>query len=148
MLDTLNGLYQRDLDRLKNEIEAYQSEAAMWQVADGIANSGGNLCLHLVGNLKTFVGLYLGEFAYERDREFEFAGKDVARVSLLQQIEETKDIVSQTLAKLEGRDLTEDYPFDHWPGKPSIERGLVHLAMHLSYHLGQVNYHRRMLDKG
>ncbi|MEM6347341.1 MAG: DUF1572 family protein [Bacteroidota bacterium] len=147
MLDTLNGLYQRDLNRLKGEIEAYQSEAAMWQLSDGITNSGGNLCLHLVGNLKTFVGLNLGGFAYKRDREFEFAGKDVARATLLQQVDETIKIVSQTLVKLKGRDLTEDYPFDHWPGKPSIERALIHLAMHLSYHLGQINYHRRMLDK-
>ncbi|MEL7530467.1 MAG: DUF1572 family protein [Bacteroidota bacterium] len=147
MLHSLIGLYQRDLQRLKTEIEAYQSEEAMWRIADGIANSGGNLCLHLVGNLKTFIGLHLGEFAYVRDREFEFAGKDVARAKLLEEVDETIEIVSTTLTQLEGRDLTEDYPFEHWPGKPSIERGLIHLAMHLSYHLGQINYHRRMLDK-
>ncbi|MEL6594272.1 MAG: DinB family protein, partial [Bacteroidota bacterium] len=124
-----------------------QSEEAMWQIDAEIANSGGNLCLHLVGNLKTFIGLKLGDFAYERDREFEFGGKDVPKATLLQQIDETVEIVTQSLAKLTESDLQKVYPFDHWEGKPSIEFALIHLAMHLSYHLGQINYHRRMLDR-
>jgi hypothetical protein len=51
-------LFERDLDKLKQEISAYTNEDDLWKIKDGIANSSGNLCLHLVGNLKHFVGKY------------------------------------------------------------------------------------------
>ncbi|MEP0365417.1 MAG: DUF1572 family protein [Cyclobacteriaceae bacterium] len=146
LLETLTALFERDLGRLKTEISSYQGEEALWSVDKEIANSGGNLAMHLVGNLKAFVGAELGGTGYVRDREFEFAGKGLSKSQLVSEIEETIEIVSTTLKKLGAEDLKKDFPVVVFGKKTSTEYMLVHLATHLAYHLGQVNYHRRLLD--
>ncbi|MFK7924284.1 MAG: DUF1572 family protein [Bacteroidia bacterium] len=146
MLESLRKIYRRDLAKLSSEIEAYQSDEAMWAIQEGITNSGGNLCLHLVGNLKTFIGHELGGFTYVRDREFEFAGKNVPKADLLKQIAEATEIVDQSLVKLVGTDLSQEYGLKLGPEKNTNEAILLHLSSHLAYHIGQINYHRRMLD--
>jgi hypothetical protein len=45
-------------------------------IADGISNSAGNLCLHLIGNLNHFIGATLGNTGYVRNREQEFSSKE------------------------------------------------------------------------
>ena len=145
-LQTLKAVYQRDLTRLQEEISSYQSEERLWDIEKGIANSGGNLCLHLVGNLNHFIGKVLGGTDYERDRAFEFAGKDVPRGKLLQQVEETREVVLETLDKLDETQLSENYPIQLFGETNTTEFILIHLAVHLTYHLGQINYHRRLLD--
>ena len=72
---TLTELFTRDIQKIKTEIEAYSSEEAIWKNAEGISNCGGNLSLHLSGNLQHFFGAVLGDTDYVRDREFEFGGK-------------------------------------------------------------------------
>lgn len=146
LLETLIALFERDLSQLKTEISSYQSEEALWSVDKDVANSGGNLALHLVGNLKTFVGKELGGTRYVRDRDFEFAGKGLTKSQLVSQIDETIEVVVATLKKLSEEDLKKDFPLVVLGKKTSTEYMLVHLATHLSYHLGQVNYHRRLLD--
>lgn len=140
-------LYERDLDRLKNEINAYQHESNLWITDGNIGNSAGNLCLHLIGNLKHFIGLHVGHTPYERDREGEFANKDIPRDQMLTEIEETKEIVTRAISGLIEDQLTQDFPIEFGQGKPSIAFMVIHLASHLGYHLGQINYHRRLLDK-
>jgi hypothetical protein len=56
LIETLKELFTRDLNRLRNEIELYEKEESLWQVEGQIANSAGNLCLHLIGNLNTYIG--------------------------------------------------------------------------------------------
>ena len=146
LLETLTALFERDLSQLKTEISSYQSEVALWAIDKDVANSGGNLALHLVGNLKTFVGKELGGTGYVRDRDFEFAGKGLTKSQLVSQIDETIEVVVATLKKLSEEDLKKDFPLVVLGKKTSTEYMLVHLATHLSYHLGQVNYHRRLLD--
>ncbi|GGF09687.1 DUF1572 family protein [Hymenobacter cavernae] len=146
LTDTLRLLFRRDLNRVSQEIELYQDEQKIWHVERGIANSAGNLCLHLVGNLNTYIGLELGGVAYTRHRELEFSLKDVPRPELLQKLDETSAIVDVALGNLAPEVLAQEYPvlvFDH---KTSTEYFLVHLSAHLTYHLGQINYHRRLLD--
>lgn len=146
LIDSLKTLFSRDLAKLKSEIELYQQEERIWYVEKNIANSAGNLCLHLVGNLKTFIGADFGATGYIRDRDFEFSAKNVPRSELIQQITETARIVDATLERLTPDQLQEECPVQRFDQKLSTEYLLVHLAMHLSYHLGQVNYHRRLLD--
>ncbi|MEO9477834.1 MAG: DUF1572 family protein [Cyclobacteriaceae bacterium] len=146
LLETLAALFERELSRLKTEISSYKSEEALWAIDKEIANSGGNLAMHLVGNLKAFVGKELGGTGYVRDREFEFAGKGLSKSQLTSEIDETVEIVSATLKKLSAEDLNKDFPVVVFGKKTTTEYMLVHLATHLSYHLGQVNYHRRLLD--
>lgn len=147
LTDTLKSLFSRDLAKLKAEIELYQNEERIWYVKENIANSAGNLCLHLVGNLKTFIGAEFGASGYVRNRELEFSAKDVPRAVLLEQISETAQIVDATLDQLTVERLQADSPIQFFDMLVSTEYFLVHLASHLAYHLGQINYHRRLLDK-
>jgi len=147
MLTTLTTLFNRDLRKLRSELELYQDESRLWLMAPGIANSAGNLALHLVGNLRTYIGATLGGVAYVRNRELEFSSPGIPRTELLHAIEETREIVERTLAAVAEEKLTTTYPLVVFEEPMSTEFFLVHLASHLAYHLGQVNYHRRLLDR-
>ncbi len=146
LIETLILLYKRDLESLKKEIGAYCNEAALWRVDRDIANSAGNLCLHLIGNLKHFIGAQFGQTGYVRQRDLEFSTKDVPRGELAKMIEETIVAVEKGLRAVSDEQLRAEYPLLVFAEKTSTEYMLVHLATHLSYHLGQINYHRRLLD--
>lgn len=145
LLTELIKLFDRDIERLYKEIEAYSDEKILWQTSNHISNSAGNLCLHLLGNLQAFVGSELGGFDYIRDREFEFAGKDVPKFQLLSDISNLKRIMKISLEEMDESLISKDYPKEVF-GKPmSNEYFLIHLYGHFNYHLGQINYHRRLL---
>ncbi len=141
---TLRKLFKRDLDKLKKEISAYQDEANMWKVEKQINNSAGNLCLHLIGNLNWFIGAQLGNSGYIRKRDLEFSQKNIPVTELLTQIDKTIAIVDSTLEALKEETLAEIYPINVFKEEISTELFLAHLSTHLAYHLGQINYHRRM----
>lgn len=141
----LIDLYERDLDKLKTEIESYSNEADIWKTADGISNSAGNLCLHIAGNLQHFFGAVLGDTGYVRDRDSEFANKNVARDEMLATIDSTKTVVVKVLNKLTDEDFEKTYPIEVFGQPMTTDYFLTHLATHLNYHLGQINYHRRLV---
>jgi len=145
-LDILKSLYNRDLQKLKVEIESYQNEESLWKIDNNILNSGGNLCLHLLGNLNTYIGAELGESGYVRHRDLEFSLKDIPKTELLERLDSLIKIVDSTLANLSEDDLKKDYPTEALGYQMTTEYFLIHLLSHLSYHLGQINYHRRLLD--
>ena len=145
LTDVLIQLYERDLAKLREEIELYSDEADLWKVGGDIVNPAGNLCLHLTGNLKHFFGAVLGGTGYVRDRDAEFSTKNVAKSELLQGIDEAKSVVLATLQKLTDEDYEKTYPIEVF-GKPMTTGFfLTHLATHLNWHLGHINYHRRLL---
>jgi len=147
MLTTiLKTLYIRDLTKLRQEISLYNNESIIWATDKSIPNSAGNLCLHLVGNLNTYIGAALGNSGYVRNRDLEFSLKDVPRLELLNKIDQTIIVIESTLSRLPDAQLETEYPILVWEEKTSTAYLLIHLATHLSYHLGQVNYHRRLLD--
>lgn len=143
---TLIKLFTRDLYKLKIEIESYSNERNLWLVEKGITNSAGNLCLHLVGNLNAFIGAQLGNTNYIRQRDLEFSNKDVPRSELLKMVDDTIAVVENTLGKLKEQDLEKEYPLLVFKEKTTTEYFLMHLVTHLTYHLGQINYHRRLLS--
>jgi hypothetical protein len=147
LIDTLKSLFNRDLNKLKSEIESYKNEANLWIIDKSIANSAGNLCLHLIGNLNTYIGATLGGSNYVRNRELEFSLKDVPKLELISLIEATIIAVNKTLGKITEEQLNSEYPMLVFQEKTSTEFFLVHLTTHLAYHLGQINYHRRLLDE-
>ena len=148
VIETLKTLYKRDLEKLYQEISSYNSEEALWKVQKAILNSGGNLCLHLIGNLNTYLGATLGKTGYVRNRPLEFSEKDIPKKILLENITETSHIVLNVLNQLSAKDLEEEYPLLVFNEKTSLGYLLIHLSGHLTYHLGQINYHRRLLDIG
>ena len=141
----LSRLINRELASLRDELLAYPDEKAMWEVPKGLPNSAGNLALHLVGNLRFFIGTQLGTTGFVRDRDAEFAKKGVPRAEIVRSIEAAADDVTRTLATLDASLL--DKPFPVEIGGNRIQTGLFlqHLASHLAYHLGQVDYHRRVV---
>lgn len=146
LIDTLKSLFKRDLLKLRSEIEAYQTEAQIWKIEQNIANSAGNLCLHLIGNLNSYIGKEIGKTGYVRNRDLEFSLKNVPKKELLAKIDETILVIEQSLDKLNETDLASEFPIQIFDRKTTIEYTLVHLITHLNYHLGQINYHRRLID--
>lgn len=144
--EALQLLFRRDLQKLKKEMEAYQNEAAIWVVDKNIANSAGNLCLHLVGNLNTYIGIGLAGTDYKRERDLEFSLKNIPVQELVKKIDDTILVVEQGLERLNDDLLQQDFPIVIWDKPTGMVFTLVHLTTHLNYHLGQINYHRRLLD--
>jgi uncharacterized damage-inducible protein DinB len=144
----LTALFERDLKRLSQEIAAYDPETGLWEVAEGIRNSAGNLCLHLMGNLNFFIGTTLGQTGYVRNREAEFSLKNVPQSQLLQQIDATSRVVDEVIASLTADQLRANYPAEVLGYPMTTLYFLMHLHSHLTYHLGQIDYHRRLLTKG
>lgn len=141
----LAALFERDLGKLKIELLAYENEMAMWAVTPAISNSAGNLALHLLGNLNHFICAVLGNSGYVRNRDAEFSQKHVPRDFIIAHIDETIVAVSNTLKGLDAAALAADYPQDKWNQNNTVGFLLLHLSTHLNYHLGQINYHRRLL---
>jgi len=146
MIEILDKLYQRDLEKLKTEITSYKKEENLWKISGDIKNSAGNLCLHLCGNLQHFIGAVLGNSGYVRKRNEEFSKKNVPLIELVTELELTMKVMKDTLEKLNENDLQKIYPINVFGNEMSTGFYLTHLTTHLNYHLGQINYHRRLLD--
>jgi hypothetical protein len=142
----LHHLFLRDLDRLRAAMEAYRNEASIWKVGGGITNPAGNLCSHLCGNVRHFLGHVLGGIPYTRDRDREFGARHVPLTELLNDVDLARRAVDQTFAKLKTGTLNAPYPLHVLDREWVTEEFLVHLYGHLNYHLGQIDYHRRLLD--
>ncbi|MFC3881087.1 DUF1572 family protein [Algoriphagus namhaensis] len=147
MIQDLKFLFDRELTKLSQEIESYQSEENLWKVDGQITNSGGALCVHLCGNLRAFIGKEIGGIDYVRDREFEFSGIPVPREKLIEEIKEARSCVSKSLDGLSENQLPDKFPIQPFPRELTYQNFLLHLYGHLNYHLGQINYHRRLFDQ-
>ena len=143
--ETLIELFDRDLKKLIAELNLYNDEYDVWVTKEGISNSGGNLCLHLVGNLNHFIGATLGNTGYVRHRDDEFSLKNVLRQDLILNIENCILVVNNTLQNLSEEVFLNDFPLEKHGQIVSNTHMLLHLYEHLNYHLGQVNYHRRLI---
>lgn len=143
---TLIKIFKRDLKKLKIKMASYKNENNLWLQEKDISNSAGNLCLHVVDNLNHFVGSVLGNSGYIRKRDLEFSLKNVSRIEMSKQIDATMVMVEDTLSELSNVDLEAPYSLIVFKEAMTTEYFLVHLTTHLSYHLGQINYHRRLLD--
>ena len=145
MTNEFAKLFDRDLNRLKKEIESYQDEATLWQKVEGISNSAGNLCLHLIGNLNEYIGRILGNNPYQRNRPLEFSATGVPKAELGEMLEDVHKKVVKTLEEMPLERLGETYPEEVLGYPMTVSFFLIHLNGHLNYHLGQINYHRRIL---
>lgn len=143
--ENIEQLFTRDISKLQQEIAAYAEEALMWKIVDGIHNSAGNLCLHLIGNLNTYIGAALGNTGYIRNRELEFTLQNIPKTQLLKEIDNVQIVIKETFPKLTEDQLRKDYPTEVLGYPMTTIYFLMHLLAHLNYHLGQINYHRRIV---
>lgn len=144
-VDALKNLYLRDLDRLEAEINAYKNEEDLWKISGDIINSPGNLVLHICGNLKHFIGAIIGKTGYIRNRSDEFNLKGLSRKELIRNISDTKTMLNTTLGNMDPELLDHAYPLEVFGSPMSYAFFLIHLNGHLNWHMGHVNYHRRIL---
>jgi uncharacterized damage-inducible protein DinB len=143
--DTVLRLLLRDLAALQREVAAYPDDASLWRVVPGIANSGGTLGLHLAGNLRQFIGAVLGGSDYVRDREREFTATGLTREEVQHELAEAEIQVMRALTTLDLARLDMEYPHVLAETRLRTDVFLMHLATHASYHLGQIDYHRRII---
>ena len=140
--------FHTGLSKLQEELRAYDDENTLWIIEKNIKNSAGNLAQHLVGNIKNFVGKFMGQIPYHRERDREFNERQFDRATLISMIDETKDVVAKALSDKDASFLDLPFPTEAVTVKEGQTNGfmLSYLAAHLNYHLGQVNYHRRLLN--
>jgi uncharacterized damage-inducible protein DinB len=139
------ALLDRDLRALKREVEAYPDEKQLWEPVPGMANTAGTLALHLAGNLRHYIGARLGTTGYVRDRAAEFTRREVSRDDMLAEIEAARTEVGRALAAFENRPLPNWFPEVISEMHVETAEYLVHLCTHLTYHLGQIDTHRRIV---
>lgn len=141
----LAALFSRDLHRLTQEIEAFPDTQSLWQTAPGVSNPAGTLALHLEGNLREYIGRQLGQVAYCRDRPLEFSIRDVEQHELLLRLRAVTALIPGVVTQLSDEALDTPFP-EPVLGVPLPTRQfLIHLNGHLNYHLGQIDYLRRVL---
>ncbi len=137
-------LIDRDLTAMQQEVAAYPTDDAMWVIPPGIANCGGTLALHVAGNLRHFIGAMLGGTGFVRDRSFEFSATGLTREYVMGELADAQAQVMRTLRALDPARLDDEFPQLIHETRLPTRMFLLHLATHLSYHLGQVDYHRRL----
>jgi len=142
----LAKFYERDLNKLIEEVNLFRCEENLWKTAGSVKNSGGNLVLHIVGGSNYLIGAKLAQTGYVRDRDMEFIRKDIARDVLVFQLKNLIEMINKTLNSLSDEQMEADYPIPFDDATRSKSYVLVQLLAHLNYHLGQVNYLRRILE--
>jgi hypothetical protein len=130
LIETLIKLFERDLNKLASELSQYRDEQSIWLVR---------------GEIKNTAGVGLAGTDYKRDRDREFADKDIPRDELLSLVAKTKETVLNALRNFDASLLDKEYPLPVFDYPMSHTHFLVHLQGHLQYHLGQINYHRRLI---
>jgi hypothetical protein len=143
----LAPLFHRDLTRLSQEIAAFPNDEGLWQTLPGVTNAAGTLALHLEGNLREYVGRQLGNVPYRRDRPLEFSARGLSRVELGARIAELRSSIPSIIEKLSPEQLVMAYPEPVVGAAMPVQQFLMHLYGHLNWHLGQIEYLRRVLTR-
>jgi hypothetical protein len=140
---TVQAMIQRELAGVRRTVEAYPDDASVWATMPGLPNAGGTLVLHIAGNLQHYFGAVLAQTGYRRDRGAEFSRRDVPRRLLLAELDAAAQAVTRGLDAISDETLLAAYP-EAVAGR-TVQTGvyLLHLATHLAYHFGQLDYHRR-----
>jgi hypothetical protein len=137
----------KDLESLAKEIELCDEETVLWHVVPGITNSIGNLTQHLIGNLNHFIGATIGETGYVRNREAEFTERYFTKEELINELAKTSEMLRKVLGSLTNDQLEKTYPHEPFGYSMTTNHMITKLAGHLGYHLGQINYLRRIISE-
>lgn len=145
LLQHLKALYLREIATLERELDLYPDDASVWKELVGLPNSAGTLFLHLTGSLQYFFGAVLGKSGYLRDRAAEFTRRNVSRSELKEELSSARQSVLAGFASLSNDDLEQVFPVRFADVDFSTELTLLQFSSHLAYHLGQIDYHRRVV---
>ena len=142
----LATFYERDIRKLIEEVNLFSNEDNLWRTHGSVKNTSGNLVLHITGGLNYLVGTQLAQTGYVRNRDQEFTSKGVKKEYLIAGLEELIPMINKTLNAFTQEDMEAEYPLIFDDMKVSNSYVLLQLLLHLNYHLGQINYLRRMLE--
>lgn len=142
----LANFYERDLRKLIEEVNLFRNEDDLWRTQGSVKNSSGNLVLHIIGGMNHLIGATLAQTGYIRDRDQEFISKGVERKYLVAQLEDIIAMINKTLNTMTREQMEAEYPLIFDDKRTSNSYVLVQLSLHLNYHLGQVNYLRRIFE--
>lgn len=143
--DSIKVVMLRELRALDREIAAYPDDESVWRAPPGITNSAGTLALHMAGNLRHFIGHALAGSNYIRDRDAEFSTRNLSRDELHAIVATAIEELDDAFEKITDDQLASEFPLPIFEQRFNAGGYLIHLAVHLSYHLGQIDYHRRLL---
>ncbi len=138
-------IYRRDLSRLLQQVEAFPDDATLWKTLPGVTNCAGNLVLHLEGNLREFVGRQLGGQDYQRQRPLEFSTTGLTKANLTERIHRLRETIPHAIEGISDARMAASYPEDFLGVPLSALQMLIHLNGHLGFHLGQIDYLRRIV---
>ena len=144
MKDALITAFETDINKLMTELDSFTDYQKFWTAYPSVPNAPGNLMLHLMGNLNHYIGAKLGSSGYVRDRPLEFSSGPVPRSEMKRRLDDTHAVVINSITGLSNEDLLADYPADERDDVRTVGAELVRILSHLNYHLGQINYHRRL----
>ena len=144
--NVLAEFYERDIRRLIEEVKLFKDEKNSWKTEGQIKNSAGNLVLHIIGGTNYLIGTTLGNTGYVRNRDQEFIQKGVERKILIAHLEELIIMINKTLQALTSQQMEGEFPIFFDKPKTSTIYVLMQLLLHLNYHMGQINYLRRILE--
>lgn len=142
----LAQLFGRDLTRLIQQIDAFPSDDMLWRRPPGITNAAGNLALHIEGNLREYIGRQLGGRPYERIRAREFTSSGLTRQEVKARITALAEVIPNIVDGLSTAQMEAQYPEVVLETPLSTAAFLVHLHGHLNWHVGQIDYLRRVLS--
>jgi Protein of unknown function (DUF1572) len=144
MINHFKNQFVKGLESLKTEINLFETEEQLWVAKNGISNSAGNLALHLIGNLNHFIGAQVGNTGYVRERDKEFSDKNVPRATILGHIDNTIQMIENSFRNLNDETLKSLLKLNTAGELKTGVEVLLHLLAHLHYHIGQINYYRRL----
>ncbi len=144
-VEDLRRVFVRDTSTLRDELLAYPDEQQIWAMPPGTRNSAGTLTLHLCGNLQHYLGALFGGTGYVRNRDAEFSARGVSRADLVAECDAALAAIAHGCAALTDEALAAPIPGGLAGAQLSTGLALLHMATHLAYHLGQIDYHRRLV---
>jgi len=113
------------------------SDEQIWWRANSQSNSIGNLLLHLSGNVRQWIVAGLGGAEDARDRDAEFAQRDIlSRDDLLGRLRQTLAEADAALAALNPDRLLERFKIQGL--EVTALYAMLHVVEHFSMHTGQI----------
>lgn len=141
----LIDLYRREIEKLRNEILSFEADEQLWKHYEG-NTSAGNLCLYITGNLQHYIGSLIGDSGYIRNKEAEMKAKNLSRERLIEEIDNTRDVVINTLEEVSKTDLQKIFQTTEFEEPVTTEYYLIHLLRTVSFCLGQIRFHHQLVS--
>lgn len=147
----MNDSLVKDLAELYvNDVKAFIDnlneipEDKLWNAPKHIPNSAGILAQHIAGNLNHYIGKALGKTGYKRNRDAEFRISDKSKSDLIEDLQDVIKMLRTVIPDISEEQLDAPLPVNA-PHSRTTRKALLHFYRHLNYHLGQLNYLKRMI---